>query len=105
MSDTTNSTDPVLEHLRQRKAQLQREQIAIDGRITEITDLILKLEDGRSSISRQRKARTAGNSSAPPPEPDGNSTADGMALINNAGSLRPDGQGPLPDPMRAEDAP
>ena len=68
MSDTTE--DPVLLHLHQRKAQLQREQLAIDGRIAEVTDLILKLADGRSSIQRKRRANSAPLATQPGPYDD-----------------------------------
>ena len=79
MSDTTNSTDAVLDHLRDRRAALSAEIMHLQARRDEVQELMDTISDGRSKL--RRKARTAGNSS----------TADG--------------QGPLPDPMRSEDAP
>jgi hypothetical protein len=95
MSDTTE--DPVLLHLRQRKAQLQREQLAIDGRIAEVSDLILKLEDGRSSVNRKRRANSAPPATQPGPYDDS------VSLDEVRGILRAQADGPPPEQAMAAD--
>ena len=57
MSD--NQTDPVIEHLRERRAELNRE---IDDRaaaMAELDRLITTLSDGRHRLAKRRKSNSA----------------------------------------------
>lgn len=63
MSDTTNSADPTLDYLRERRTNLLRQADEINVRINEIDALMNVLEDGRSRVNRQR--RTRGNGPTP----------------------------------------
>ena len=83
MSDKQTDADPMPTLLRERRSELLRAIDDINMRISEIDYWLGQLDDGRSRVNRQRKARTAGNSSA------GN-----MAAIDEVrGILRPGADG------------
>ena len=64
MSDTTNSTDPMLSYLEERRETLLLEIREREAKLIEVNHLIDVARDGRSRVNRQRKTRTAGNSTA-----------------------------------------
>jgi hypothetical protein len=63
MSDTTD--DPVIVHLRERKAELLLQRSEVDARLAEISDLLDRLSDGRTRVRRRLKEVPAPDS---PPE-------------------------------------
>ena len=63
MSDT--DTDPVLAHLRERKAALEAMATDIKARLEEVSDLLDRLSDGRTRVRRRLKEVPAPDS---PPE-------------------------------------
>ena len=72
MSD--NQTDPVIEHLRERRNLLKEEIRDSRSRLDEIEGLIVTLEDGRSRVNRKRKG-IIGTPPATQPEPDDDSVS------------------------------
>jgi hypothetical protein len=65
MSDNKpNDTDPMLEHLLRRRDLLFAEIRERQTRLSEVDEMIEVLTDGRSRVSKQRRQRATGNSSA-----------------------------------------
>jgi hypothetical protein len=82
----SDATDPMIELLTERVDKLAADILVLEARRSAYQELLAELRDGRSRVAKRRKGNM-------------------QAIDDVRGILKPDGQGPLPDPLRAVDAP